>query len=219
MGMYAIAPKPATTSVPKGFLVFLDGSRSAAPKRTVRTGASDDMAARLRAVADHSDRAAFADLFNHFAPRIKAFMAGRGCEPGLAEDIAQEAMVAVWRKAAMFDPGKASAATWIFTIARNLHIDRIRRENRPEPDPEDPFFRPEPETPADEVLSQRQMADGVRAALASLPPEQRDVISLAYFEDEAHSAIAEKLNIPLGTVKSRIRLAFGRLRDSLGGEE
>jgi RNA polymerase sigma-70 factor (ECF subfamily) len=137
-----------------------------------------------------------------------------GAGPAQAEDLAQEAMLSLWRKAHLFDAAKASAGTWLFTIARNLFIDAIRREKRPALDPDD--FQPEADAQPDDVLA---LADGegrLRDALKLLPPDQAQVIDLSFFADKPHSQIADELGIPLGTVKSRLRLAMARLRAAIG---
>jgi len=168
------------------------------------------------AVAQARDKAAFQALFDHFAPRVKGYLMRLGAGNSVAEDLAQEAMLAVWRKAGLFDPGKASASTWIFTIARNLRIDAIRRERRPEPDPSDPSLLPEVERSADETMDWAKAEDRMRAALAGLPREQSQLIELSFLAEMPHSLIAAELGLPLGTVKSRIRLAMARLRLALG---
>ena len=168
----------------------------------------------LARVAGVRDRAAFAALFGHFAPRIKAYLMRLGAGPAQAEDLAQEAMLSLWRKAHLFDAAKASAGTWLFTIARNLFIDAIRREKRPELDADD--FLPPADAQPDDVLA---LADGevrLRDALKLLPPDQAQVIALSFFADKPHSQIADELGIPLGTVKSRLRLAMARLRTAIG---
>jgi len=171
--------------------------------------------ALLVRVAVSQDRAAFQSLFVHFAPRIKAWMIRAGSGPQQAEELAQEAMLSVWRKAALFDPARASAATWIFTIARNLRIDAIRRERHPTFDPADPAFMPDGSVAADAELQKRQQAQAVRRALETLPAEQAQIIFLSFLSDKPHSQIAGELGIPLGTVKSRIRLAMARLKTLL----
>jgi RNA polymerase sigma-70 factor (ECF subfamily) len=174
----------------------------------------EQLNAAVMAVAAARDRAAFQLLFDHFAPRVKGYLMRLGAGSTVAEDLAQEAMLTVWRKAALFDPAKASAATWIFTIARNLRIDAIRRERRPELDPAD--FEPEAEREAGETLDWAKAEDRLRAALADLPKEQAEIISLSFLAEKPHSIIAAELGLPLGTVKSRIRLAMARLRLALG---
>ena len=171
----------------------------------------------LRAVAGQ-DRAAFAELFRHFAPRVKSYMLRLGSDQNRAEDIAQDVFAQVWRKAVQFDPAKAAASTWIFTIARNLRIDTFRKENRPELDPNDPALVPDPPVRADVVVEQTQSAQRIRLALAELPDEQKQVVHMSFFEDKTHAEISAALEIPLGTVKSRIRLAFGRIRTELDDE-
>ena len=165
----------------------------------------------LSAVAADRDKEAFAKLFGHFAPRVKAYLMRGGSPPAMAEDIAQETFVAVWRKAHLYDRKKASASTWLFTIARNQRIDRIRRERRPEPDPNDPAFAPDPVALPDREVSAQQDTSAVRLALETLPEAQREVVMMSFFEDKSHSVIADDLQLPIGTVKSRIRLALKRL--------
>jgi RNA polymerase sigma-70 factor (ECF subfamily) len=174
--------------------------------------------AAVLAVGRQRDRAAFQLLFDHFAPRVKGYLMRLGAGNAVAEDLAQEAMLMLWRKAALFDPGKASASTWIFTIARNLRIDAIRKERRPELDPNDPSLMPEGERQADETIDWAQAEDRLRTALADLPREQAQIIELSFLSEKPHSAIANELGLPLGTVKSRIRLAMARLRTALGDE-
>lgn len=187
-----------------------DGGAAQAPA----VDASDeDLIAR---VARARDRAAFAALFSRWGLKVKAFMIRSGAAPDMAEEAAQETFVAVWRRAETFDPGRASAAAWLFAIARNKRVDLLRRGARPEPDPEDPSFRPEPPRPADHQLAAQNRDEAVRAALASLTDDQREVVVLSFYEGRAHSEIADRLGIPLGTVKSRLRLAFGKLRAELG---
>ena len=176
-----------------------------------------ELNALLLRVAKSRDRAAFAALFSHFAPRVKAYLLRLGASPALAEDLAQEALLNLWRKAHLFDPTKASAATWLFTIARNLRIDAIRREKRPELEPED--FLPEGEAGAEAQLVLAGDEARLRAALKDLPPDQIQVIELSFFADKPHSRIADELGIPLGTVKSRLRLAMTRLKRALGEAE
>ena len=163
------------------------------------------------------DQVAFRAIFDHFAPRLKGFLMGQGTSPQMAEEVVQESMVKIWRKADQYDPARAAASTWIFTIARNMRIDHLRKNNRPEPDMDDPAFVPDPEPLATENISQAQDAAALHAAMAELSEDQRAVLKLAYFEEKAHPEIAEALDIPLGTVKSRIRLALKNIRSKIGG--
>lgn len=173
-------------------------------------------ARQIVAIAERRDRAAFAMLFAHFAPRVKAYLMRLGTPAGVAEELSQEAMLAVWRKATLYDPGKAQASTWIFTIARNLRIDAVRREARPELQPEEPALRPVPLPDADQLVAASEQQSRLREALKTLPPDQAEVVALSFFADKAHGDIGRHLGIPLGTVKSRLRLAMQRLRAALG---
>jgi RNA polymerase sigma-70 factor, ECF subfamily len=176
-------------------------------------------ARNILAVAERHDRAAFAALFTHFAPRVKGYLIRHGAAPEAAEDLAQETLLIVWRKAASFDPAKADAPTWIFTIARNLRISAVRRERRPEPMACDELGRADPGLPADEAIAVTDRTAALRAALESLPPEQARIVELNFLEDVPHRELETRLGIPLGTVKSRLRLAIVRLRAALGDQE
>jgi RNA polymerase sigma-70 factor (ECF subfamily) len=174
----------------------------------------------IEAIAASQDRAAFAKLFQHYAPRIKAFLMRAGSDPETAQEVAQEALILVWRKAGTFDRRRASAATWIYTIARHKRIDLARRDSRPALQVEDwlTAFVAEEEA-ADRSVGSGQTYSRVKRLLAVLPADQLLVLRKAFFEDKSHSAVARELGLPLGTVKSRIRLALGRLREALEKEE
>lgn len=187
------------------------------PVRAVRvTDGVEDYDQMIVAVAQRRDREAFACLFQHFAPRLKAWLIKGGAAEAAAEEFAQEAMLTVWRKAELFDARMAHAATWIFTIARNRRLDALRKDARVPPvelmppavDPDRP----------DSLLEGRQDATRIREAMATLTPEQAQVVHMAFFLDHPHSAIAERLSLPLGTVKSRIRKAMLKLRVTLEQE-
>jgi len=164
-------------------------------------------------VRDDRDKAAFAKLFSHFAPRVKAFLMRSGADAAMAEECTQEVMATLWQKAALFDPARASAATWIFTIARNRKIDALRKMRRPEP--EDLPWGPENEPDQEDTLALQQESAQLEAAMAALPAKQRDLIEKAYFGDLSHREIAAETGLPLGTIKSRIRLALDRLRHAM----
>jgi len=168
----------------------------------------------IEAVALDRDRDAFARLFVYFAPRLKAWLIRSGAAPGAAEDFAQDAMLTVWRKADLFDARKAGAATWIFTIARNRRLDLLRRDNRDLSIPEIGLTGEDIRRP-DDILSTAQDAQRVRDALAQLDAPQIEVLRLAFFLESPHSEIARTLDLPLGTVKSRIRNAMIKLRSIL----
>ena len=173
----------------------------------------------LTAVATSKDREAFQSLYEYFAPRLKSFLLGRGSSPEVAEEAVQEAMLNVWRKASHFDPTKAAASTWIFAIARNARVDLLRKANRPALDPNDPALVPDRPATTFETVSAAQEANHIRERVAALPAEQQEVLRLAFFEDLPHTEVAQRLGIPLGTVKSRIRLAVRRIRIGLGESE
>ena len=164
-------------------------------------------------IRDAQDGVAFAQLFEHFAPRIKGFLMRGGAGEALAEECAQEVMATVWRKAHLFDPTRASVATWIFTIARNRRIDALRKQRRPEP--EDLGWGPEPEPDQAEVMELQQESARLAEAIAQLPGKQRELIERAFFGELSHSEIAAETGLPLGTIKSRIRLALDRLRHAM----
>lgn len=179
----------------------------------------EEAADLIEAIAARQDRAAFAELFRHYAPRIKAFLMRGGSDAEVAQEVAQEALILVWRKAASFDRRRASAATWIYAIARNKRIDLIRRSNRPAIETDDwlAVFAAD-EADADTSVLAGQTYSRVKELLEDLSAEQLLVIRKAFFEDKSHSVIAQELGLPLGTVKSRIRLALGRLRERLEKE-
>ncbi len=175
-----------------------------------------DPAILIAAIAAQRDKAAFAALFGLYAPRIKGFLVRTGSPAEMAEEVAQEAMLLVWRKAALFDASRASVSTWIYTIARNLRIDRLRHERGVSAEVLYDVLRcDEPEQP-DEVFEDADAGDRIRSAINELPSEQSTVVRLSFFEDRPHADIARILDIPLGTVKSRLRLAMAKLRERLG---
>jgi RNA polymerase sigma-70 factor, ECF subfamily len=190
-------------------------SAAAEPQAALDREALADL---VEAIAVRADKAAFATLFRHFAPKVKGYLAklGAGAQ---AEELTQEVMLTIWRKAASFDRRQASVSTWLFTIARNRRIDAIRKERRPELDPEDPMLVPEPPQSPDEQLQARDREARVAEAIKTLPAEQAELLRQAFYLAKSHSEIAAETGLPLGTVKSRLRLAFGRLRKVLEGAE
>jgi RNA polymerase sigma-70 factor (ECF subfamily) len=206
-----------------GGLVWIAGSgvntlmeaRQTSPHLTVIDGAGAQNPAHFRnlllAVAKKQDKAAFAELFEYFAPRIKSFLMKGGAAPDQADELAQETMITVWQRASTYDPAKASASTWIFTIARNKRIDAIRKTPRPEVDADDIELADDAPSASDEI-AQGQETDIMARAIQNLPQEQADLLYKSFFEDKTHADIAKETNLPLGTVKSRIRLALDRLR-------
>lgn len=179
----------------------------------------DDFCGLIETIASARDIDAFNRLFQFFAPRLKAYGIRSGVSPDSAEELVQETMIAVWRKAHTFDRGKASASTWIFTVARNKRIDMFRRENRPEVDVNDPWFATQTSGEAERSVEQKQLKTMIDGSVKTLPEAQAEILKKAFYEDMSHSAIADELGLPLGTVKSRIRLALERLRISFSGLE
>jgi RNA polymerase sigma-70 factor (ECF subfamily) len=169
-------------------------------------------------VASRQDRPAYSELFGYYAPRVKSYLMRLGADGGQAEEIAQDVMVTVWRKASLFDRRQASVSTWIFRIARNRRIDVFRRTKRPDLDPEETMILPAGVEAPDARVEAMETETRVRAAMKDLPGEQLLLLRLAFYEGLSHREIAEKLDVPLGTVKSRIRLAFAKMKSRLGDE-
>ena len=169
----------------------------------------------VTAIADGRDREAFAELFRYFAPRLRGFGLRRGVDAGAAEELAQETMLTVWRKAESFDPGRATVSTWIFTILRNKSIDLFRRETYPEADLSEVSDTAADDRSPDESLSLSEASRAVSSVMKSLPHEQLAIVRKAFFEGKSHRAIADEMKLPLGTVKSRIRLALALMRVAL----
>ncbi len=169
----------------------------------------------LQAVAERQDREAFARLHAYFAPRLTSFLLRRGLSHAQAEDIAQDAMFAVWRKATLYDRSQGGVSTWVFVIARNLRVDHLRRRAKRDAAPLEDWDPVDESPTGEETLLTAEREASVRKALAQLSPEQAKVLEEAYFAEKPQSAIAQELGVPLGTVKSRVRLALARLRKLL----
>ncbi|MBV8565638.1 MAG: sigma-70 family RNA polymerase sigma factor [Methylobacteriaceae bacterium] len=184
---------------------------------TVLLNKTAENAALVAAVAERRDREAFTQLFDFFAPRINAYLLQLGAERGVAEEITQDVMVTLWHKAELFDPHKSSVGTWLYRIARNRRIDRQRRDRLDFRDPADYALDvadvggPD----ADAIIDSGSREASVRLAMQALPEEQLELVRLAFFHGLSHSEISVRTGVPLGTVKSRIRLAFARLRRQL----
>ena len=181
---------------------------------------ADDMKQWLKAVAEQQDRGAFGRLFQYFAPRIASFMErSGGLSAAEAEEISQETMVTIWRKAALYDPAQAGVSTWVFTIARNLRVDLARKASRASAGVaamRDLPVRLEASVEDMALASERDAR--VRRAMATLSPEQAAVLRLSFFAEKPHAEIARELSLPLGTVKSRTRLAMAKIRAILERE-
>jgi RNA polymerase sigma factor (sigma-70 family) len=178
---------------------------------------SDKWSLLIVSVGESRDRQAFGQLFKHFAPLVKSFaQASRheGWFPGLSEDLVQEVMIKVWQKAAGYNPEKASATTWIYTVARNCRIDMLRRKSNTQHLPlenEDFWHEPDEETPVS-LLRQKRSEDKVQQSLAQLPKEQDEILRKVYLEGKSHAEASSELGLPLGTVKSRVRLALQKMQ-------
>ncbi len=201
-GVQTIEPRP-------------ENSRPDDARRSVdTTGPSAE--SLIISVGKEKDRDAFRVLHSRFSPKILGFVRRLGTDQELAEEIVQETFVNLWRKAHLFDPEKASASTWLYAIARNARVDHLRKSIRPALDPDDPALVPDPEASAFSHVSRVEEAALLRAAMADLPGEQQEVLRLSFLDERSHASVAEELGIPLGTVKSRIRLAIGHMRSVLG---
>ncbi len=215
--------RPSSGTVPRparfrGIPAVAAGRVTTSEGSVVEELTTEDMTLCLVRTGRSHDVASFERLFLHFGPRIRSYMLKRSLDGQQAEELMQETMMMVWRKASLFDPQRGNAAAWVFTLARNVMIDSLRKARRPEFDPTDPAFVPEaPEAP-DSYYEQDESAARMRRAISTLPEEQAELLRMSFFEDISHSMIAEKTNLPLGTVKSRIRAAFSRLRVALGEE-
>ena len=176
-----------------------------------------DLNQAIRRIAEFRDRDAFIIVYNFFSPRLKSYLITQRMSVMNAEELVQETMLRIWQKSKMFNPDKSSASTWIFTIARNLRIDSIRKNKLPminiDEVSEQIDSQPDPEHQADRNQRQKNIAH----ALTLLPSKQFQVVFMSFFQDKSHGEISEELQIPLGTVKSRMRLAFERLRTNVRG--
>ncbi len=199
----------------QGVLIGLAGSGMNTEPAPLSVSSPDVTPERLIArIAEGRDREAYAALFTRFAPKVKAFVMGQGMSAQEAEDLAQEALLSVWRKAHMFDASKASAVTWIYSIARNLRIDAARKAKRVRELPED-LWQGDGAKSADQEMIDGQQARSIAVLMRTLPVEQQTILKLSFYEDLSHGDIAKALAIPLGTVKSRLRLAMARLKAGL----
>jgi RNA polymerase sigma factor (sigma-70 family) len=179
-----------------------------------------DLAALIERVAGSHDKAAFATLFQHFAPKIKSYLRRLGVGDPMADDLTQEVMLSVWRRAGQYDRRLAAPATWIYTIARNKRIDTLRRGRGAETELDESIEQEPDDAPlGDEVVMAKQMREKVMAAVSALPPDQAQLLKVFYFEEKSHSVIAEEMELPLGTVKSRLRLALAKMRTMMNTSE
>ena len=174
-----------------------------------------DFSIVLTNIGLNQDRDSFAQIFQHFAPRVKSYMVKLGCLDEMAEELAQQTLLQVWRKAQLYDSKKAAASTWIFRIARNIRIDMLRKQKHFFDADFDLASIEDDQEDAEYKINREQKNQGVALALTELPGDQAQIIRMSFYDGLSHSEISKQLEIPLGTVKSRIRLAFARLRDSV----
>ncbi len=185
-------------------------------QRSATDPAEHERVRDLALVAGARDREAFRRLFEHYAPRVKAYLRRLGADDEGAEDLTQEVFVTIWRRAGQFDPAKASVSTWVFTIARNKRIDALRRDRPAGGELDELEDEVDPGPRSDAIAELNQMSARVMRAVETLPEEQKRLLKIFYFDEKPHSTIAAELGLPLGTVKSRLRLALAKLRTMLG---
>ena len=191
---------------------YVESMNTCQPPAAGRDNLEGCLAQWLSLVAVNRDKKAFGCLFDHLAPKVKGFLRKNGTPEDLLDDLTQEVMIKIWRYAGHFDPKKGKVITWVFTIARNARIDLIRKENRPEPDINDPALVKEDPCGSDDILLAKQNSIRIAEAIDDLPNEQQEILKYAFFEEKSHAEIAAQTGLPLGTVRSRIRLAFQRLK-------
>lgn len=203
-----LAPQPSVAHL-------ATGDERIVTAKAERKAAYSEQTVWMLAIRDQRDKAAFAKLFDHYAARLKGFVMRAGAPKAQAEDIVQEVMLTVWRKAHLFDPERAQVSSWIYQIARNRQIDVIRKEARPVPEALTNEDEGDEEPDAGQVIALEQESDKLRRALEKLAPAQREMIERAYLGELTHTEIREATGLPLGTIKSRIRLGLERLRHEL----
>jgi len=209
---HEIAVSHADFSGLNGYMNSMSSRQSPA---AARDNHDDCLAQWLSSVAVNKDKKSFGHLFDHLAPKVKGFLRKNGTAEDVLDDVTQEVMIKIWRYAGHFDQTKGKVTTWVFTIARNARIDLIRKENRPEPDINDPVLVKENPRGSDDILLAKQNSTRISEAIDELPNEQQEILKYAFFEEKSHAEIAAQTGLPLGTVKSRIRLAFQRLKKTL----
>ena len=179
---------------------------------------SHDWTIEMMSVARSRDRESFMRIYDYFMPRICLYLRGLGSAEMIAEELAQEALLRLWQRASQYDPSRSRLSTWLFRIARNLHIDRVRREpgwiqvlDEPE--------RMDVDDEAGTATSAESYAEHVdlKSRIDRLPAIQARLIRMSYFESKSHQEIADELDMPLGTVKSSLRRAFLKLQGDLRG--
>lgn len=204
--------------VTKNTMIQKDHSRVTQATKNVQPQIRDDnWSLLLTTIGDSQDRKAFYEFFQHFAPMIKGYFlskSGASMNESMADELIQEVMLKVWQKADKFDSSKSAASTWLFTLARNTRIDMIRRQakhNLEVIETEDIWPDDEEASPVAR-LQQNRDEKKILHSLSQLPIEQAQVVRKVYLEGKTHTTVSEELQLPLGTVKSRLRLALVRMR-------
>lgn len=188
---------------------------------TSRLQASEgpDWSAEMAAVAQRRDRDSFMRIYDHFMPRICLYLKGMGSTTAIAEELAQEALLRLWQRAGSYDPALSRVSTWLFRIARNLHIDRVRKETG--------WMLVQDALAGEEADHDERHSSSAEAyvehaklkvSIDRLPATQARLVRMSYFEAKSHHEIAEELGLPLGTVKSSLRRAFLKLQADVRGE-
>ena len=179
---------------------------------TCDINSDNELSVCIKLIGNNQDKSAFATIFKYFAPRLKSFLLKAGSTDSQAEEIIQEVMIAVWTKSSTYDDTKSSVSTWIYTIARNKRIDKIRKEKRHYLSESDEGLEIPIDSTQEKEIFSAQLASSLKKYMSNLPKEQSDLLQLSYFYNKTHADISEELKIPLGTVKSRIRLALSKMR-------
>jgi len=179
---------------------------------TFSVNIDDDLTLCLELIGKNQDKLAFNNIFRYFAPRLKSFLVKAGSTDSQAEEVIQEVMIAVWTKSSTYDSTKSSVSTWIYTIARNKRIDKIRKEKRHYLSESDEGLEIPVDSTQEKEIFSAQVSNSLKKYMSNLPEEQSKLLKLSYFYNKTHADISEELKIPLGTVKSRIRLALTKMR-------
>ena len=179
---------------------------------TFSTNTDDDLTLCVQLIGKNQDKLAFNNIFRYFAPRLKSFLVKAGSTDSQAEEVIQEVMIAVWTKSATYDSNKSSVSTWIYTIARNKRIDKIRKEKRHYLSESDEGLEIPVDSTQEKEIFSAQVSNSLKKYMSNLPEEQSKLLKLSYFYNKTHADISSELKIPLGTVKSRIRLALTKMR-------
>ena len=179
---------------------------------TCSVNTDDDLTVCIDLIGKNQDKLAFNNIFRYFAPRLKSFLVKAGSTDTQAEEVIQEVMIAVWTKSSTYNSDKSSVSTWIYTIARNKRIDKIRKEKRHYLSESDEGLEIPVDSTQEKEIFATQVSSSLKRYMSNLPEEQSKLLKLSYFYNKTHADISEELKIPLGTVKSRIRLALTKMR-------